>query len=477
MQENKSINQLPFNDIGLNFDLYSIIKDIGRAWLPILLLVVSAGMATHVLVSERYQPVYTTQTTLFVTNGGTDNNIYNNLFSTEETSTKFTQILNSNILKKKVAEEIGLSGFSGTAVAENIEETNLLVLKVQAGTPELSFKEMQAILENYELVSADLLGNVILEILEAPEVPQYPDTALNTKPAVRKAIIYTFGVLVAILALFSFLKDTIRSDKDVERKLDTGLLSSIPHENKYKTFGAWFRKSKSSILITNPAVSFRYVETIKKLTRKVKNRMDEKDAKSILITSVLENEGKSTVVANLALALAQESKKVLLIDCDFRKPSQFKVLGMQNVPFDNLGEVLNGKSDIRELIQKVPGTELYCILNAMAYPNSTEMICSGLLKRTIEYFGKQMDYIIVDTSPLALVADAEELAGMVDVSAIVVKQHLVEAKDINDAIDVLNGENSRMLGCIFNDVHVKSLEKVGRYGYGYGYGYGGHYER
>ena len=72
-----------------------------------------------------------------------------------------------------------------------------------------------------------------------------------------------------------------------------------------------------------------------------------------------------------------------------------------------------------------------------------------------------MDYIIVDTSPLALVADAEELAGMVDVSAIVVKQHLVEAKDINDAIDVLNGENSRMLGCIFNDVHVKSLEKVG----------------
>ena len=182
---------MPFNDIGLNFDLYSIIKDIGRAWLPILLLVVSAGMATHVLVSERYQPVYTTQTTLFVTNGGTDNNIYNNLFSTEETSTKFTQILNSNILKKKVAEEIGLSGFSGTAVAENIEETNLLVLKVQAGTPELSFGEMQAILENYELVSADLLGNVILEILEAPEVPQYPDTALNTKPAVRKAIIYS----------------------------------------------------------------------------------------------------------------------------------------------------------------------------------------------------------------------------------------------------------------------------------------------
>ncbi len=66
--------------------------------------------------------------------------------------------------------------------------------------------------------------------------------------------------------------------------------------------------------------------------------MDEKDAKSILITSVLENEGKSTVVCKPSTCFGPRNlKKVLLIDCDFRKPSQFKVLGMQNVPFDNLG--------------------------------------------------------------------------------------------------------------------------------------------
>lgn len=475
MQENRNINQLPFNDTGFNVDIYSIVKDVGRAWLPIILLVISAGLLTHVVVSKRYQPMYTTQTTLFVTSGGTDNNIYNNLYTTQDTAAKFTQILNSNILQKKVAEEIGLNDFYGTAVAENIEETNLLVLKVQAGTPELSFKEMMSILKNYEIVSKDLLGNVILEVLEAPAVPQTPDVGLNTKPAVRNAMAGMLALLAGILALFSIMKDTIRTDKDVERKLDARMLVSIGHENKYKTLGAWFRKAKGSILITNPSVSFRYVETIKKLARKVKNNMDEKGAKSILITSVLENEGKSTVVANLALALAQESKKVLLMDCDFRKPSQYKVLGMQEVAFDNLGEVLNGKSDIQQLIKKVPGTELYCILNTLSYPNSTEMIGTGLLKKTIEYFRDQMDYIIVDTSPLAMVADAEELAGMVDTSAIVVKQHLVEAKDINDAIDVLNGEDSNLLGCIFNDVHVNALEKVGRYGYGYGYG--GHYEQ
>ena len=77
---------------------------------------------------------------------------------------------------------------------------------------------------------------------------------------------------------------------------------------------------------------------------------------------------------------------------------------------------------------------------------------------------------------MQLVADAEELGAMVDASVLCVKQHMVEAKDINDAIDVLNGEEKKVLGVVFNDVNLagSSMSSMG-YGYGYGYGYGGHY--
>lgn len=476
MQETKS-NQLPFGDIGLNFDMHSIMKDILREWWAILLISISVGMLTHVAVSYRYQETYTTRATLFVTTRGTSNTIYNNQFSATETATKFSQILNSNLLQKKVAQEIGLGGFQGYAEASVVENTNLLSVSVTSNTPELSFRQMQSVLKNYNTVSDYLLGNAILEVLQAPSVPTGPDAVLNTKPTVEKAALATLAGLCLILGVISFLKDTIRTEKDVEKKLDTKCLAVVAHENKYKTVKAKLRGGKGSILIMDPTVSFRYVETLKKLSRKTKNLLDERQGKSVLITSVLENEGKSTVAANLALALAQESKKVLLIDCDFRKPSQYKVLKMQDVKFDDLGNVLNGTAEVENLIKKVPGSELYAILNTVAFPNSTEMITSGLLKRVIAYFREQMDYIVIDTSPMALVADAEEMAEMTDSSILVVKQHLVEAKDLNDAIDVLNAGKEKLLGCIYNDVHLNVLEKVLPHGYGYGYGYGGHYEQ
>lgn len=473
MQEKERDHGL-FYDVGLNFDLHSIRKDIMREWWTILLLALSVGMATHVMVSQRYSESYTTKATLFVTTRGTSNTVYNNLLSAQETAAKFSQILNSNLLQKKVAEEIGMSGFSGTAYSNVIENTNLLEVRVTAGTPDLSFKQMQSILKNYNRVSDYLLGDAILEVLQAPEVPAEPDAALHTRSAVQKSILGTLAVLILILAGFSFMKDTIRSDKDVDRKLDAKRLGTIAHENKYKTVRSRFRKAKSSILLSNPTVSFRYVETMKKLSRKVKNLMDDRKGKSILITSVLENEGKSTVAVNLALALSQESKRVLLIDCDFRKPSQYKVLEMQNEEFDDFGAIINGQSKIENLVNQISGTDLYCILNTMAFPNSTEMITAGILRKVIDYFSKEMDYIILDTSPMALVADAEEINDMTDASLLVVKQHLVEAKDLNDAIDVLNAGHSKLLGCVFNDAHVSIMETSRVHGYGHGYG--GHYE-
>ena len=207
-----------------------------------------------------------------------------------------------------------------------------------------------------------------------------------------------------------------------------------------------------------------------------------------MISSVAENEGKSTVSANLALAMAQISKKVVLIDMDFRKPSLYKILNLQDGDFHEFSEYLKEiKTDdqadyegaVNTLLYKVPGSELATVLNRKSIPQAVEKH-SNFIKGVVDALGHYADYVIVDTAPTSLVSDAEELAGMADTSLLVVRQHWTEARDINDTIDALGGKE-RVIGCVFNNVHKTGLGGNTGYGYGYGYshgyGYGGHYAK
>ena len=136
------------------------------------------------------------------------------------------------------------------------------------------------------------------------------------------------------------------------------------------------------------------------------------------------------------------------------------------------------RGKLPSLIQKIPGTQLYAILNKNAQPQSMEMFSTGMIRSIIASCSKLVDYVVVDTPPMQLVADAEELAALVDVTVVCVRQHMVEARDINDAIDILNGDKGKVMGVVFNDVTLagSSISSIGyNYGYGYGYGYGGHY--
>ncbi len=469
---------------GITVDLNSILHDVLREWLTVVLITVSAGLLTYVLTMNAYKPRYATRTTMVVTATGTYNDIYNNLRSASNSAGNLSRLLNSSVLRTMIAKEMGMDAFHGTTRAEIIPNSNLLVLTVEAETPEISFHEMKGILNNYTILSDDLLGNIRLTLLEPPRANASPVNPINPGILAVKVMAAAAAAAILLLAFLSMLRDTVRSSGDVERKLDTRLLATIHMEHKNKSFFARFRKDKTSILITNPTTSFRYVETLKKLANRTANLMRDRKARSLLVTSVTENEGKSTVSANLALALAQEGASVLLVDADFRKPSLYKVLNMAEVEFTGLSEYLleEGEevSDYGRLVHKAPGSGVSCILNKNAMPQTMEMLSSGRMRAIIRRACEDYDYVIVDSSPMQLVADAEELADMTDVAMIVVRQHFMEARQINDKIDSLNGAGHRLLGCVFNYASSGRFGNIGSYAYGYGYGrygygYGGHY--
>ena len=501
-------------------DFLGIIKDVLRSKWIILLLTLSAGMLTYSLMSYSYKPQYQSEAVFAVSIQSTNSSVYSNQRSAADAASKLAQVMSSNVLRRKVAEDLGMADFSGTATAEYVEDTNLIILRVTANNPQVCYREIKSILTNHDMVSGKVLGNVVLETIRNPKVPVRP---AGTPDFARKAIIVSVVTLLLLLAISIIMvasRNTVRTEYDVEKKLDVNLLATVGHESyeinpaamrrmfvpsgdspredrrarrrmkkamkdEMRTRRAKARelkktdkksgKSGTSILVTDPMVSFHYVETMQKLARSVISQMNRHHAKTLLVTSVMANEGKSTVAANLAITLSKAGYKVLLIDGDMRNPSLYKILRMHDSEFTDLGEILQKGSKAvsrwsQTMITQAPDSELFCILNKNTYLNSSELLTSPLFTKILSACRKSMDYIIVDSSPMAFIADVEDLISLVDASLMIIKQNVSDARDINDAIDALRGGSAKLIGCVFNDVQRSFGSGGTAYGYGYGYG-------
>lgn len=469
-------------------DLYCMITDVVKEWLSILLLTIAAGLVAYVVLSN-FRPLdYATTATMVVRNmdeqnnsGNTGTDVYENLNYGADSASRLKNILESKELKDTVAKELGLKEFEGKTSAQTLGESNLLEITVRSKSPYISYKEAESILNNYTRFSGDLVGGTELTVLERPKVQEKPEHPLEN---VKYSIFFSalvFAMVCAALAVMSYMRDTVHNSAEVESKIDAKLLATIMHEEKHRRGKRRIGGEKASILITDPVTSFRYTEDMRKLAARIVNEMSEKNQKVLLVSSAMENEGKSTVSANIALAMSQISPRVILVDMDFRKPSMYKILNMQDSKFVDLGEFIEKKikpnsenfpEEVRAMLCKVPGTALSCVLCRKAVPQAVEKY-SELLRSVMEELKKEADFIIIDTAPISLVSDAEELATMADTSAIVIRQHWVEAKEINDTIDALGGRE-RVLGCVFNNARKGN---VGGATSEYGYGYGGHYAK
>ena len=451
-------------------DLISMLKDIGREWITILLLSIAAALFADIWICATYQPEYKTSTTFVVTAKGMNSNIYQNLTSTKDLAQQFTEILGSNVLKKKVAQDIGVNSLDVETSVDLVPETNLITLSVKAKTAAESYRVLRSVMENYNTVSDYAIKNVIIETIQQPSVAMSPSNPLNEKRMVLKVFLIAAGCLIVLVAGISYIRDTIKNPGEVSSKLDTRLLGTIAYEKKSKSLSMNRKKGYLSMLISNPLRSFAYVESSKMAASRVRSYMDKEQAKVLLVTSVMENEGKSTVAANLALSLAQEGNRVMLMDCDFRKPAQFKIFDVRDNEETDLGDVLINHKSADRIIRNWNDSNLYMILNKTSSNSIETLLKSTTLKQIIAFCRERMDYVVVDTSPLALVADTEELAQMTDASVLVVRQDTVLAKDINDAIDILNNTRGKVIGCILNGTASQSTCGNSHYRYGGHYG-------
>lgn len=450
------------------------VQDVLRGWYLILAAALVAAMLTFVVADAAYRPQYKTTTTFVVTAAGTTTTTYQNLSSTTALASTFTEVLNSSLLRRLVTEQAGMNARDCTVAAAAIPETNLLTVTVTGSDPRTVFQFARAIIENHEAVSRPVLGSTILEVLQSPVVPTAPTNPQNLRSLMLRAAILAGSAVAAALAASSLLSDRLRSKEEADRKLSCRVLGELCHERKRHS-----GRRKTSILITNPLTGFVYTEAVSKLASRVEKRR-HKGEKVIMVTSLLENEGKSTVAVNLALSLARKGRRVLLIDADLRKPACRLIL---NMPRSELGlaDVLAGNAELSACVRSAPGSELDVLTSRASIRTAIGLVSSSAMQKLLKQAALWYDLVIVDTPPMALAPDAECIAAQADACLLVVRQNAAEADALNDAAAALEKTPVHLLGCVLNNVYgslgATPALGYGHYGYGYGYGRYGKYGR
>ena len=447
----------------LPFDPIVLLRDVVKRWLVILLVSLMVGVGTYIVTDLQYSPVYQTKTTFVVTTRSSSSTVYTNLSSTSNLAGVFTELLNSSILRKSIVQEMGVTSFNGTINTQVIPNTNLITMTVTDASPRMAFLATQAIIEHHESLTYQVVDDIQLEVLQKPVVPTAPINRAGASEKMLKMMILAALATAALLAGMSYLRDVVRSATEARSKLDCDFLGEIPHENKFKTLSSRLRKQKSSILITNPVTGFRFVESIRKLRRRVEKHLG--DSKVLMVTSLLENEGKSTVAVNLALALEQKKNRVLLIDCDLRKPACHKVLEQEKFSF-GINNILHDNANLSDCFLRYRETDMYMLLAKKGERNTGDLIVSPLMRSMLEWAKENFDYVVMDLPPMSVAADAECMADLADACVLVVRQNVVYAPELNNAIGNLEKHRATMLGCVLNNVYSTQLSSGQSYGYG-----------
>ena len=457
---------------------YCVIR---RLWKNLWMILMSAALfalVAYIAATLLMKPSYTCSATFVVTpkyaSSGSSTTVANGA------ADQFASILSSSTITKRVQRERGSSVAGAAVSASSVKNTSLIQMNVSAPTPSAAFYMATGIMDHYEEYSKYVFDSLILETVSSPAVPDRMAFAARQKKVVLiGGALGALGMAV-LLAVLAIVSGTVQTTVGARNQVDGNLIVTLNHQRKHRTLKSRLTRKKTSLLISDPTTAFLYVETVHQLRARVEHAKRHHHCKTFLLTSVTENEGKSTVAANLALSLAKKSKRVLLIDCDLRKSAQHLIFEAKPDRSKTLNALLKEDLDPNTLVKALQyrkADNLFCLFASNVKKNSTELLGSVQMKRLLKVLRENFDYVILDTPPMGFFTDSEVLAEQADASVLVIRQDTVRDLAVNDAIDSLKRCSARFLGYVFNDVHnLNFMARVmgggHRYGYGYGYGYG-----
>ncbi|MCD7818387.1 MAG: polysaccharide biosynthesis tyrosine autokinase [Lachnospiraceae bacterium] len=441
-----------------------------NALVTFMCAVIAAG-ATYIVMDQRAADSYTVSVQLTVVPRDTTTSRYNTS-SVNTAVTRCVNVLNSDSLKARISESLSVAGTihgSGSLSASRVGTTNLITLTAKSTSAEYAFWLLKTALDLYPEFS-DYYGST--HMMQRLTSLSADNIAHTQSSPLRYTVLVALLVLAAGMGLtlvFALVTDKVHSKDQAEALLEIPLLGELHFVKK--------KKGQKAILLTDGMTDALYLEEMDKLTTHVREKMDAHRLKTLLVTSIRENDGKSSVAANIALNLAQRGRKVLLIDGDMRQPALIRIFELPTREKSSLSDCLRGSTEMIKAARKIDGVDrLTVILQEKDVADADKLLEGEELSEILEELKATADYIILDTPPVGAVRDAEIMSRTVDAALLIFRQDSIHAADLNDTVDVLENAGTRVIGGAMNMARGAQASGSRKSGYGYG-GYYGYYGR
>lgn len=466
-------------------DLQSILRVLMKYWHTLLICAILGGLAGWSLSKWVFSPVYESSVTIFAWDSDDDDKNTTVIKSQAlDLSTRLVNDYKEIITSRKVRKEVSARvrqkfplGNNGYSISSDLQRnTRILKIAVSASSPELAQFAATATAEVFTKVVQEIMNLKNIQIVDVAELPTgqiKPRVGMNTATGLF------IGLLLALAAcLIKELLDwTIKIPEEVSERLGKNVIGTIPEaKDDEKSQGKNVKKKIQGAKRTPRFFAFEknnhaIAEAFKILRTNIEFMMPGKNkSRIVMFTSSLPGEGKSTIIANLASSMCESGKKVLVIDCDLRKPFMHKFFSADNSK--GLVSIIVGAATSLDVIHRnIHDIGLDLISSGPIPPNPTELLMSDKFKLLLEELSQSYDYIFIDAPPTLNMADTAIIGHLADATIFVITAGKTRIEIIKRCLRQLSQTNVEVSGILLNRFDIESI----KYNYYYYYHYHYHY--
>ncbi|WP_405146792.1 polysaccharide biosynthesis tyrosine autokinase [Sphaerisporangium sp. NBC_01403] len=441
-------------------DLLHFIRLARRNWpLVILSLVLSVGAA--LVVTAKTPPKYVATITMMVSGydkvGSLTTAYQAGMLSTQRVQS-YANLLTSRRLISQIAGGEDVRRLQAGVKAEAIPATMLLRAMVTDGDPARAARLANALgakftrlidqIERPTPKSSPTVKITVVDPADVPRTPVSPRPLVNIALAVLIALLLAFGSLV----VRDRLDTTVKTSEVLQQMSRSSVLGVITYERDARRFPLIVRENGRSTRS----------EAYRSLRTNLQFIGVDRQPKSLVVTSCLPGEGKSSTSANLAITLAQAGWRVILVDGDLRSPRIPDYLGIEGSV--GLTDVLIDKARLQDVIQTWGEPSLSVLPGGQIPPNPSELLGSRGMRAVLSQLVDDHDMVIIDAPPLLPITDAAALAAICDGTLLVARYGKTRREHLVRAVETLSSINARLVGAVLNFAPGK---RSAYYGYGY----------
>ncbi|WP_291038605.1 polysaccharide biosynthesis tyrosine autokinase [Herbiconiux sp.] len=454
-------------------ELRDYLRVLRKGWIFIVVLTlvgVAAAAAYSIVKTPEYQA--TSKVFVSIQSSGSISDLTQGGSFLQNQVKSYADVVNTPVVLQPVIAAlelpINVDQLAAQVSASSPLDTVIVEITVADTDPRQAAEIANAVASSFENVVTGLVAEnaegitpvkiTLLQQALIPFSPSSPNVPLNI--ALGALVGLALGVGIAILR--EALDTRIRNEHDVEVITDAPIIGGI----------AFDQSTPQNPLVVKDDPRSPRSESFRTLRTNLQFLNVGVTSRSFVVTSSVPGEGKSTSAANLAIVVALAGKNVIIVDADMRKPKLAEYLGLEGGV--GLTDVLVGRAQPNDVIQRWGDTNLYVLPAGKVPPNPSELLGSQAMVTLIRGLENSFDTVLFDAPPLLPVTDAAVLAKNTTGALLMVAAGRAHKNQVRGAVAALENVGAKLAGVVLTMLPTRGPDSYGysRYGYGYGYGYG-----